>query len=630
MAVRVTVVGQYDGRSLAAAQRDLDRLKRAQMANAGPMGKMAAGLKSQLTPNFMAMGAAVAAAGAALAAFAVELGVKGVMAAAEEEQAVNRLTQALDNVGQGFRIREVNAFVDSLQRSSGVADDVLRPALQTLVTATGDVTQAQHLLTLALDISAATGKDLSAVSVGLAKAANGQFTALKKLAPGLSASAIATGDLSVVTAELSRLYGGQAAANADSFLGSIARLKIAADELLESFGHGFLEAFDNSSQTMGDLSQKIKEAEPAIKNLGATFGGFFKLIVENGPAISGLIDAFTAATKAAMIMNGVPVYNWLMGIMKGGDDAAGAIDGTASASAGLADVFHGPVSSSTQVVAYGIDGVTESADQAEEAFQDLNDQMKTFFGFMDERDAVRSYQSAIDDLRASLKENGKTFDVNSEAGRNNQAALDDVYDSALKVAEGQATAAEKIDTMRQASVDAQRILDKTGLSEDAKNRLLEPFDNAIIKLSTATTYAGNLKQALYDIPDEIATQIRVDVTVNGKYYDPYGAYDPGSTNGSAYGGFVGGHGGSRADSIPAMLSSGEFVIQAPVVSRFGRGFFESLNNGVNPLAGLGVATAGGASAGMSIGSITVTSAPGERAEESLPRALRRMAFLAGA
>jgi hypothetical protein len=78
-----------------------------------------------------------------------------------------------------------------------------------------------------------------------------------------------------------------------------------------------------------------------------------------------------------------------------------------------------------------------------------------------------------------------------------------------------------------------------------------------------------------------------------------------------------------------MLSSGEFVIQAPVVSRFGRGFFAALNQGVNPLQGM-TPTVGGSGAGLTInGGITVQAAPGERAETSLPRALRRASFLAG-
>jgi hypothetical protein len=78
-----------------------------------------------------------------------------------------------------------------------------------------------------------------------------------------------------------------------------------------------------------------------------------------------------------------------------------------------------------------------------------------------------------------------------------------------------------------------------------------------------------------------------------------------------------------------MLSSGEFVIQAPAVSKFGRGLFAALNQGVNPLAGMTPTAGGSGGGGVSIGSINVTAAPGERAETSLPRALRRAAFLAG-
>ncbi|MBT0771806.1 hypothetical protein KIH74_22890 [Kineosporia sp. J2-2] len=47
----------------------------------------------------------------------------------------------------------------------------------------------------------------------------------------------------------------------------------------------------------------------------------------------------------------------------------------------------------------------------------------------------------------------------------------------------------------------------------------------------------------------------------------------------AYGGYISGPGGPREDLIPAMLSNGEYVIQANVVSRLGRSFFDYLNRG---------------------------------------------------
>ena len=65
--------------------------------------------------------------------------------------------------------------------AKGVADDQLRPALARLVRSTKDVGKAQKLATLAMDISAGTGKDYTTVAMALAKANDGQMAALKKL-----------------------------------------------------------------------------------------------------------------------------------------------------------------------------------------------------------------------------------------------------------------------------------------------------------------------------------------------------------------------------------------------------------------------------------------------------------------
>lgn len=56
----------------------------------------------------------------------------------------------------------------------------------------------------------------------------------------------------------------------------------------------------------------------------------------------------------------------------------------------------------------------------------------------------------------------------------------------------------------------------------------------------------------------------------------------------ADGGYVSGRGGPRSDSIPAMLSNGEFVIKAATVSKLGLGFLNQLNNGgaVGTVAGI--------------------------------------------
>ena len=71
----------------------------------------------------------------------------------------------------------------------------------------------------------------------------------------------------------------------------------------------------------------------------------------------------------------------------------------------------------------------------------------------------------------------------------------------------------------------------------------------------------------------------------------------------ASGGLISGPGTGTSDSIPALLSNGEFVIPARIVKKFGVDFFESIRGGLMPRPA--VAMAGGGLASMpSLGSVT--------------------------
>ena len=124
--------------------------------------------------------AAFAAAAAAAAAYAGKLAIDGVKAAIADEAAQKRLETALQNVttATDAQIAAVEEQILQTSLATGVADDKLRPALQRLAIATGDVTKSQDLLTLALDISAATGKDVETVPNALGKAYEGNTGAL--------------------------------------------------------------------------------------------------------------------------------------------------------------------------------------------------------------------------------------------------------------------------------------------------------------------------------------------------------------------------------------------------------------------------------------------------------------------
>jgi len=186
--------------------------------------------------------ATFAAAAAAAAAYAVKLAVDGVKAAIEDEAAQARLAKALQNV-TGATEKQIAAVEEQILKTSlatGVADDQLRPALQRLATATGSVQKSQELLTLALDISAATGKSVEAVSNALGKAYEGNTGALGRLGIGLSTAEIKTLGLDGTMQQLAETFGGQATVQANTFEGQIARLKVGFDEAKESVGAALL------------------------------------------------------------------------------------------------------------------------------------------------------------------------------------------------------------------------------------------------------------------------------------------------------------------------------------------------------------------------------------------------------
>ncbi len=280
--------------------------------------------------------AAFAAAAAAAAAYAGKLAIEGVKAAIEDEAAQQRLANALKNVtnvtDEQIKVLEEQILKTSL--ATGVADDKLRPALQRLATATGDVTKSQDLLKLALDISAATGKDVETVSNALAKAYEGNAGALTRLGVGISATEAKALGFEGTVKQLAETFGGSAAVQANTLEGQIARLKVAFDEAKESVGAALLptlqdllnffvntvipkfkefkdaaikpvtDAFERNRESLTLLGNLIKDfVIPVILNgfgdslkfLGKVAGGILDII---GAVVRGIQSAVSTAISA--------------------------------------------------------------------------------------------------------------------------------------------------------------------------------------------------------------------------------------------------------------------------------------------------------------------------------------------
>lgn len=219
--------------------------------------------------------AAFLAVGAAAGAMAIKIGIDAVKAAVEDEKAQKSLAITLKNTTKATdaQVKSVEDYIDKTARATGVADDQLRPSLDRLVRSTQDVTKAQKLQQLALDIAAGTGKDLATVTEALGKAYDGNLGALKRIGVPLDENIVKTKDFDAATKALSETFAGQADAAAETFAGRMARIKIAIDEAKEQLGQALLPLLE-------------RFANFATQQLA--------------PALQGLVDGLTAKGKQSL------------------------------------------------------------------------------------------------------------------------------------------------------------------------------------------------------------------------------------------------------------------------------------------------------------------------------------------
>jgi len=248
--------------------------------------------------------AAFLAVGAAAGAMAIKIGIDAVKAAVEDEKAQKSLAITLKNTTKATdaQVKAVEDFIDKTARATGVADDQLRPSLDRLLRSTQDITKAQKLQTLALDISAGTGKDLATVTEALGKAYDGNLGALKRIGVPLDENIIKTKDFDAATKALSETFAGQADAAAQTFAGRMARIKIAIDEAKEQLGQALLPLLE-------------RFAKFATEQLAPALQGLVDGLTRNGrqSLTRAFYDAGTGAVTFGYDMDNVQGQAYLLG-----------------------------------------------------------------------------------------------------------------------------------------------------------------------------------------------------------------------------------------------------------------------------------------------------------------------------
>ena len=258
------------------------------------------GFGSQVSKTSPLFGALAIGATAAFGAIAVGL-TKSVKAAMEDQKSQAELQRQLEKTFGANEALTASAerYISVTQLRTGTSDVELRTSLGLLVRSTGDLTQSQDLLNTAQDISAATGKDLASVTLALAKASQGQFTALSRLGIPLDDNIKKSKDFEKVVGLLNDQFGGAAETAAGTFSGQLKILSGQFGEILETIGAALLPYLQKFSEYL------VKNVAPAVQRVTSVIGekgliaGFQQLLFESGKAGAGVAGVFKAIAVAA-------------------------------------------------------------------------------------------------------------------------------------------------------------------------------------------------------------------------------------------------------------------------------------------------------------------------------------------
>ncbi|MCB2413646.1 hypothetical protein LGT39_12405 [Demequina sp. TTPB684] len=255
----------------------------------------------------------------------------------------------------------------------------------------------------------------------------------------------------------------------------------------------------------------------------------------------------------------------------------------------------------TEEQAEATDDAADAVMSLVEALEEQIDKQREAAGLvLDESAAVREFYDAYSAATAGIEENGRTLDVHTEKGRENQAALDEIasstwdwIDAGVKAGESQFVLTDRMTQGRQAFIDTATQMGATRAEAEAYADELGLIPTAIVTdislsgASDAYRYITNIQAALRSITGD--HRIRV-------------ATGQGGSGGLTFagGGPVSGPGTWTSDSIPAWLSDDEYVHTAQAHHFWGTDAMDAINrrdvSGVlSALIGAGYAGGGSAS-----------------------------------
>jgi hypothetical protein len=361
-----------------------------------------------------------------------------------------------------------------------------------------------------------------------------------------------------------RAGGGIAgfAAGARTFTGSAGLMKSAASGLLGVLGGPWGAAFTGATMLVGHMVASQAEARRAVDDLTEAFkrssGAIdqnirdmqYKTLVDSGAVeaakkVGLALDVLTEAAlgqpaavreaQDALTAYQATATQFGRGIEGGEQNVAwGKITEAIGASNAQLEAgrqrwqdwseANKTASGATDVTTKSIVNAGDAAKIAASDFESMADRLERLTNqALDARSASRDYEQAVDDLADAVEKNGKTLDVNTEKGRANQAALDQVATSAVKLAKANLengasidAVNKQIDTSRAAFIEqaakmlgsktaAEQLADQLGITRGTVSSLADEIGKANTKTVKITVDRAYLDAQLASVRAELSS-----------------------------------------------------------------------------------------------------------------------------
>lgn len=340
-------------------------------------------------------------------------------AAFEDAKAQELLKLAIQNSTSAtdLDVLATEKWIKKVSIATGVADDELRPALAELVRTTGDLSEAQDVMGVAMDIAAAKGIPLETVTKAIGKAALGNVGALGRLGVATKNADGATLTFEETLDEASRTMGGAAATAAGTLAGQLAIAKVKMDEAKESLGAALIPSIGDLAEVGGDaativgfLSDKIAILTGSSDTAAGANKGLWRTLVDLDPITRTVLD--------------------------GMDLAADAIENAGDAAGETENPFQGVIDNMGDVA-----GETDEATKALQDFEnEVRSQMDPIFNLTDKVNALAEAQEATS---SAVAEFGRGSPEHLKTLRDEATAWLNFKDAQIRVQEESGITREK-------------------------------------------------------------------------------------------------------------------------------------------------------------------------------------------